>query len=62
MEQHAGLLRTELTEDERKALRAEARRRGMTIRGYVDQILRAEIERCYDPRREDGKAAVKTVI
>lgn len=45
MEQHEGLLRTALSAEERKALRAEARKKGMTVRGYVDQVLRAELER-----------------
>lgn len=62
MEQHEGLLRTALSTEERKALRAEARRRGMTVRGYVDQVLRAEIERCYDADGKHGQTAAASNV
>lgn len=57
MEQHEGLLRTALSAEERKALRAEARKKGMTVRGYVDQVLRAELERSNDDARSCRETA-----
>ena len=39
-----GLIRTDLSLDERKTLRAQARQNGMTVKGYTDSILRRAIQ------------------
>lgn len=39
-----GLIRTDLSLDERKTLRAQARQKGMTVKGYTDSILRRAIQ------------------
>ncbi len=45
MSTYQGYIRTTLTTDERKTLKREASGQGMTLTGYIDRLLRTELER-----------------
>lgn len=41
---YKGFIRTNLSCDERKALKQQASQKGMTLTGYIDALLRSEIK------------------
>ena len=52
MAEYTGMMRTNLSMDERRKLRKIATSKGMTLVGYYDSVLRAEIRKAEKPNKE----------
>lgn len=50
--EYTGMMRTNLSMDERRKLRKIATSKGMTLVGYYDSVLRAEIRKAEKPNKE----------
>lgn len=52
MTEYTGMMRTNLSMDERRKLRKIASSKGMTLVGYYDSVLRAEIKKSEKASKE----------
>lgn len=53
MAEYTGMMRTNLTMDERRKLRKIANAKGMTLVGYYDSVLREQIRKAEKTSKEN---------